>query len=165
MPLGGLSGTPIARMPLGGLSGTPIVRMPLGGLSGTPIVRMPLGGLSGTPIVRMPLGGLSGTPIVRMPLGGLSGTPIDTFLSTLPFATGALAGSKVRTPSGADCSCRINFPVSRPRSGIPLADANDSAPATTRIGKYSFIIKSRNTSFWGGRTEKSWRQAAFRGPI
>jgi hypothetical protein len=58
-----------------------------------------------------------------------------------------LAGSNVLTPFGTDSSFRINLPVSRPRSGIALAHANDSALATTTIGRYGIFIKSRNTVF------------------
>jgi hypothetical protein len=58
-----------------------------------------------------------------------------------------LAGSKVRTPFGAGSSLPINLPVARPRSGIAFADANDSALATTIIGRYGVFIKPPNTVF------------------
>jgi hypothetical protein len=50
-------------------------------------------------------------------------------------------------PFGAGSSFRINLPVSRPRSGIALADANDSALATTIMGRYDIFIKLGNTVF------------------
>src|SRR5579864_5457696 len=63
------------------------------------------------------------------------------------FESFGLAGSNVRTSFGAGLSFRMNFPVSRPRSGIALADVNDSALATTIIGRYGIFIKPRNTVF------------------
>jgi hypothetical protein len=87
--------------------------------------------------------------------GGRNGVPIDTFASMLPFATGSLAGSKVRTPFGVGPSCRINFPVSRPKSGIALADASDSALVITIAAvKWNIFIKPANTAIPAAAHEK-----------
>src|ERR1700683_5036357 len=58
---------------------------------------------------------------------------------------GSLAGSKVRTSFGADSSFRINFPVSRPRSGMALAVASDRTLATITTDKRSVYKKGANT--------------------
>jgi hypothetical protein len=59
----------------------------------------------------------------------------------------ALAGSKVLTSFGTDSSFPINLPVSRPRSGIALADASDSALANMTAVKWNILIKPANTVF------------------
>jgi len=119
------------------------VRLAPGGLRGTPIVRLAPGGLRGTPIVRLAPGGLRGTPIVRLvPCVGVQIGFKEP--SALPESIFSIAW-KFRTPFGVGSSGRINFPVSRPRSGIPLAVASERALATITTDKRSVFIKRANT--------------------
>jgi hypothetical protein len=113
------------------------------GLTGARKLRYVVG-LTGARKLRY-VAGLTGARKLRFAVGLTGARKLE-----LASAGSFLAGSNVLTSLGVGSSDRINFPVSRPRSGIALADASDNALATTTIVKRNVFIKPANTVFSPG---------------